>query len=139
MSKLHLIAAAGIAASMREYGGRRHESQLPISDEEIAARRQKHFELESERRERQRKAREAAEAERLAREQHHIDRAAAKRARRAERNRRIALANELRARDKRSWPDDSILEKGNYECRCAKCGETFVGHKRRAICRECAR
>lgn len=42
-------------------------------------------------------------------------------------------------RDARSWPDDFTHENGKYECRCAGCKKTFVGHKRRVICRECAK
>lgn len=36
------------------------------------------------------------------------------------------------------WPGDGHLENGNYENRCCRCHATFVGHKRRPLCRRCA-
>lgn len=41
-------------------------------------------------------------------------------------------------REARPWPADFSHENGNYECICAVCKLTFVGHKRRVICRKCA-
>jgi hypothetical protein len=38
----------------------------------------------------------------------------------------------------RDWQEDAGHENGQYWCRCGSCGESFVGHKRRATCRECA-
>ena len=38
----------------------------------------------------------------------------------------------------RDWHLDAKLPNGNYMNRCVSCGETFIGHKRRVICRECA-
>jgi len=38
----------------------------------------------------------------------------------------------------RSWTEDSAHENGNYHCLCCHCGRTFIGHKRRAICKVCA-
>ena len=37
----------------------------------------------------------------------------------------------------RNWPEDQPHENGNYICRCSDCGEEFVGHKRRGLCRAC--
>lgn len=39
----------------------------------------------------------------------------------------------------RNWPEDAAHENGNYLNRCVACKQTFVGHKRRAVCRECNR
>lgn len=39
----------------------------------------------------------------------------------------------------RDWTEDASHENGRYECGpCVECGHTFVGHKRRVICRGCA-
>lgn len=38
---------------------------------------------------------------------------------------------------KKDWGEDFPHENGNYECRCAYCGHSFIGHKRRVVCREC--
>lgn len=38
----------------------------------------------------------------------------------------------------RNWPADFAHENGCYICRCCDCGEEFVGHKRRVVCRACA-
>jgi hypothetical protein len=38
----------------------------------------------------------------------------------------------------RDWTEDFSHENGNYNCRCTHCGEMFVGHKRRVICKLCA-
>lgn len=35
------------------------------------------------------------------------------------------------------WPDDWSHENGNYQNKCCDCGEIFIGHKRRVICRFC--
>jgi hypothetical protein len=35
------------------------------------------------------------------------------------------------------WPEDFAHENGNYRCRCISCGDSFNGHKRRAVCRVC--
>ena len=37
----------------------------------------------------------------------------------------------------RDWTEDSSHENGNYFCRCCQCGEQFVGHKRRFVCKLC--
>lgn len=41
--------------------------------------------------------------------------------------------------DKRSWLEDLKHENGNYECICRNCNKTFIGHKRRQICKICSR
>ena len=38
-----------------------------------------------------------------------------------------------------NWPEDAGHENGNYECRCSQCGTAFYGHKRRVVCRACAK
>lgn len=38
----------------------------------------------------------------------------------------------------RDWKEDFGHENGNYEQFCLKCGNRFVGHKKRIICKECA-
>lgn len=37
----------------------------------------------------------------------------------------------------RDWPEDFPHENGNYENYCFRCGETFLGHKRRMTCKKC--
>lgn len=37
------------------------------------------------------------------------------------------------------WPEDFGHENGCYECHCAICGVEFDGHKRRVVCRVCAK
>ncbi len=37
----------------------------------------------------------------------------------------------------RDWPEDARLENGNYMVVCPRCGEQFMGHKRRALCKVC--
>ena len=37
----------------------------------------------------------------------------------------------------KDWTEDFTDENGNYICRCIQCQETFTGHKRRVICKEC--
>ena len=37
----------------------------------------------------------------------------------------------------RSYPEDAHLENGNYVNTCCICGEQFVGHKRRVVCKLC--
>jgi len=39
--------------------------------------------------------------------------------------------------NERDFPEDFKHENGNYECKCSYCGLTFIGHKRRVICRVC--
>lgn len=38
-----------------------------------------------------------------------------------------------------NWPEDTGYENGDYECLCSQCGATFYGHKRRVVCRVCAK
>ena len=40
-------------------------------------------------------------------------------------------------RGERDWPEDFASENGNYECICYECGQHFIGHKRRIVCRKC--
>ncbi len=37
-----------------------------------------------------------------------------------------------------NWPEDASHENGDYECNCVGCGNTFYGHKRRVVCKQCA-
>ena len=37
----------------------------------------------------------------------------------------------------RDFPEDRKNENGNYHCLCSRCGEQFIGHKRRALCKVC--
>jgi hypothetical protein len=39
--------------------------------------------------------------------------------------------------EERSWPEDAANENGAYNCTCCVCLRTFIGHKRRVICRVC--
>lgn len=39
----------------------------------------------------------------------------------------------------RDWHEDASHENGDYECACVTCGNRFVGHKRRVVCRACAK
>lgn len=36
-----------------------------------------------------------------------------------------------------NWDEDKGHENGNYNCVCCKCGNTFIGHKRRVVCKIC--
>lgn len=36
------------------------------------------------------------------------------------------------------WPEDFSHENGNYFCKCISCGRTFMGYKRRVMCKMCA-
>ncbi|MEO1830003.1 MAG: hypothetical protein ABGX82_14425 [Pseudomonas sp.] len=38
----------------------------------------------------------------------------------------------------RNWPEDAEHENGEYFCRCAHCGNQFIGHKRRVVCKACS-
>ncbi len=35
------------------------------------------------------------------------------------------------------YPEDATHENGNYMCVCVECGDNFIGHKRRVICKHC--
>jgi len=39
----------------------------------------------------------------------------------------------------RCWTEDFTRENGIYSCTCSLCGEHFIGHKRRVICKVCAK
>jgi hypothetical protein len=36
------------------------------------------------------------------------------------------------------WTEDFPHENGNYQNRCTDCGQLFLGHKRRMICKQCS-
>lgn len=36
------------------------------------------------------------------------------------------------------WPEDWPHENGQYLCRCRECGRSFLGHKRRHMCKPCS-
>ena len=38
---------------------------------------------------------------------------------------------------RKNYEEDFKHENGNYENVCFKCKESFIGHKRRVICKEC--
>lgn len=38
----------------------------------------------------------------------------------------------------RNWTEDYQLENGNYTCFCRICNNTFIGYKRRVICKVCS-
>ena len=37
----------------------------------------------------------------------------------------------------RDWVEDFPHENGNYENKCCHCGHSFIGHKRRVVCKVC--
>jgi hypothetical protein len=37
----------------------------------------------------------------------------------------------------KSWPEDYEHESGKYMCKCCFCEQSFMGHKRRVVCKEC--
>jgi hypothetical protein len=37
----------------------------------------------------------------------------------------------------RDWREDFSHENGNYQCRCVTCEQSFIGHKRRVLCKLC--
>lgn len=37
----------------------------------------------------------------------------------------------------RDWTEDFSHENGQYQRTCKSCGELFIGHKRRLVCRKC--
>lgn len=39
--------------------------------------------------------------------------------------------------DPYDWPEDFSHENGNYQNRCTTCGASFMGHKRRPLCKRC--
>jgi len=38
----------------------------------------------------------------------------------------------------RDWPEDAEHENGQYFCACSVCKETFIGYKRRRLCKLCS-
>lgn len=45
---------------------------------------------------------------------------------------------QIATQEERSYSEDEKYENGNYFNTCYHCGRTFVGHKRRAVCKVCA-
>lgn len=37
----------------------------------------------------------------------------------------------------RDWPEDFPSENCNYQNICCECGQVFIGHKRRVVCKVC--
>jgi len=50
---------------------------------------------------------------------------------------RVSIASPRPSAD-RNWAEDAPHENGNYECSCAECGHSFIGHKRRVLCKLCS-
>ena len=51
----------------------------------------------------------------------------------------LPLEERRAAASPHDWPGDFAHENGNYECVCCECGERFLGHKRRIVCRACVK
>lgn len=47
------------------------------------------------------------------------------------------LGNEAWGKGVRDWQEDFAHENGNYQNKCVNCGELFIGHKRRPLCKIC--
>lgn len=43
----------------------------------------------------------------------------------------------MNVKESKCFPEDASHENGNYQNKCYKCGELFIGHKRRVTCKEC--
>ena len=39
----------------------------------------------------------------------------------------------------KNWTEDFTHENGQYSCWCSRCRSSFIGHKRRILCKECAK
>lgn len=56
---------------------------------------------------------------------------------------KIAAADQLAAAiahaGPRDWPEDFHHDNGQYLNTCVECIEVFTGHKRRVVCKECAK
>lgn len=50
---------------------------------------------------------------------------------------RKAIARAQSGQPARDWPEDAAHDNGQYQCICATCGTSFVGHKRRVWCKAC--
>lgn len=48
------------------------------------------------------------------------------------------LQRAINAAGPRDWPEDYKLENGRYCNLCLECNETFIGYKRRVVCKVCA-
>lgn len=49
----------------------------------------------------------------------------------------VTYAELLRNEHGRNWPDDYKYENGNYQNKCGKCSNHFLGNKHRVRCRVC--
>lgn len=49
----------------------------------------------------------------------------------------IAWAEILNPIDLQNWQEDFSHENGQYQSKCMNCGNLFIGHKRRFVCRIC--
>lgn len=51
----------------------------------------------------------------------------------------LSLVDETRfGTPERNWWQDACFENGNYLNTCCFCEKTFIGHKRRVVCRQCS-
>ena len=46
------------------------------------------------------------------------------------------IANRIQ-KSERDWTEDFTHENGNYENTCIRCRNSFLGHKRRVVCKKC--
>jgi hypothetical protein len=53
-------------------------------------------------------------------------------------NNQIKTTKQINYDSPRNWTEDFQHENGNYQCKCCNCGEFFIGHKRRVVCKVCA-
>lgn len=51
---------------------------------------------------------------------------------------RLCINAGAAAQAQRNWTEDAKHENGNYECLCVECDQSFIGHKRRVICKACS-
>lgn len=51
---------------------------------------------------------------------------------------RLRALSRSEAPANRNWIEDATHENGNYECSCVECGQSFIGHKRRVLCKLCS-
>jgi hypothetical protein len=57
---------------------------------------------------------------------------------RAKRKHELKKVEEIFGTFERNWNDDYSFENGQYCNKCMTCGLSFVGHKRRVVCVQCA-
>src|ERR1700759_4156825 len=53
-------------------------------------------------------------------------------------NQRIRGMSKGMSGTERDWTEDFSHENGKYICHCVECKQKFMGHKRRAVCKQCA-